>query len=180
MSTGVGSWELEVKRKIQQEGRSCRRGNRYCARLLGRVLGSRVCAKVGEGNLESLRVLRRQHAGRTADGGRSPCSTLVPKPSLSPCWQVRQTIDGNCQLARHYLGIVGGNPDCTTDRKKARRAQRTECGFGMSSGFSKLKTSQRGRGRALCQAKLKGCILFFLFSLFFSRLVDQALFHATD
>lgn len=68
-----GGWcwlELEVKRKARQEEGSCRRGNRYCARLLCCVLGSRVCAKVGEGNLESLRRLHDSAPGgrRTADG----------------------------------------------------------------------------------------------------------------
>jgi len=36
------------------------------------MLGSRVCAKVGEGNLESLRELRASVPGQAALGGRSP------------------------------------------------------------------------------------------------------------
>lgn len=67
-----GEWcwlGLEVKWKARQEEGSCRRGNRYCAHLLYCVLGSRVCAKVGEGNLESLRRLHDSTPGgrRTAD-----------------------------------------------------------------------------------------------------------------
>lgn len=51
----------------------------------------------------------------------------------------------------------------------------------MSSGFSKLKTSQDVDEAGLfVRLSGKGLSSFSIFSLFFSRLIDQALFHATD